>query len=43
MVKPTKGKDLDKIPNIIFNNDTSNICINPTIGGTKKRKKSTSQ
>ena len=43
MVKPTKGKDLDKIPNIIFNNDTSNICINPTIGGTKTRKKSTSQ
>lgn len=31
LVKPTNGKNIDKIPNIIFNNDTNDICINPVI------------
>lgn len=31
MGKPTKGKDIDKIPNIIFINDTNDICINPVL------------
>ena len=31
MVKPAKLEDTDRIPNIIFNNDTNNICINPVI------------
>lgn len=29
MTKPTKGKNIDMIPDVVFNNDTSNININP--------------
>lgn len=31
MNKPTEGKDIDRIPDIIFHNDTIDICINPMI------------
>lgn len=31
MVKPTKEKGAYKIPSIIFNNDTNDICINPVL------------
>lgn len=34
MVKPTNVKNANRIPDIIFNNDTNNICVNPVIGGT---------
>ena len=39
MVKPTKGKDASKVPDIIFNNDTNDIVVNPvmTIKGKKIR------
>ena len=37
MVKPTNVKDADKIPNVIFNNDTNDININPTIGDNTSR------
>ena len=29
MTKPTKGKNIDMIPDVVFNNDTNNININP--------------
>lgn len=35
MVKSTEGKDTGKIPNIIFNNDTNDICINPVLKARK--------
>ena len=31
MAKPTEGENLDKIPTIIFKNDTNDICVNPII------------
>ena len=31
MSKPTIEKDAEKIPTIIFNNDTNGICINPRL------------
>lgn len=31
MNKPTEGKDIDRIPDIIFHNDTVDILINPII------------
>jgi hypothetical protein len=31
LVVPAEIKDADKIPDIVFNNDTDDICINPVI------------
>jgi hypothetical protein len=36
MVKPTNVKDADMIPNIVFHNDTDDICINPIIRPKKQ-------
>lgn len=31
MVRPTNVEDAERNPNVIFNNDTNDICINPVI------------